>query len=83
MKLKFIGLIIVVVLFSGASQAQKVELISKQSGKQMEVRIDGKLFTSYCVFENVYKPILYPVYTINGTEITRGFPLNPKEGEKR
>ena len=44
--------------------------------------IDGKLFTSFCWFENVYKPILYPVYTAAGTEITRGFPLKPRAGER-
>jgi hypothetical protein len=82
MKLLIIGLITVGVLFSNSSLAQKVELVKKQSGKQIEVRIDGKLFTSYCVFDNVYKPILYPVYTAGGTEVTRGFPLNPKEGER-
>ena len=44
--------------------------------------IDGKLFTSYRWPDNVYKPILYPVLTSAGTEITRGFPLKPREGER-
>lgn len=43
--------------------------------------VDGKLFTSYC-YENVCKPILYPVCTSAGTIVTRGFPLKPKEGER-
>ncbi|MCU0472712.1 MAG: PmoA family protein [Bacteroidales bacterium] len=44
--------------------------------------IGDRLFTSFCWPENVYKPILYPVCTSAGTEITRGFPLKPKEGER-
>jgi hypothetical protein len=44
--------------------------------------IEGKLFTAFCWPDNVYKPILYPVYTSAGTEITRGFPLKPREGEQ-
>ena len=27
------------------------------------------------------KPVLYPVYTANGTAVTRGFPLNPLAGD--
>jgi hypothetical protein len=53
----------------------------KQNDKQIDVIADGKLFTSFCWYNNVYKPILYPVYTSAGTEITRGFPLKPREGE--
>ncbi|MCK9617750.1 MAG: PmoA family protein [Lentimicrobiaceae bacterium] len=44
--------------------------------------IDGKLFTSYCWFDNVSKPVLYPVFTSAGTEITRGFPLKQRAGER-
>ena len=44
--------------------------------------IAGKFFTSYCWYDNVYKPVLYPVCTSNGTFITRGFPLNPRAGER-
>jgi hypothetical protein len=60
----------------------RVEFVKKESANKVEIRIGGKLITSYCWPENVYKPILYPVYTINGTEITRGFPLKPRAGER-
>jgi len=46
------------------------------------VVIGGELFTSYCWPENVYKPILFPVNTSEGTAITRGFPLKPGAGER-
>ena len=68
-------------------QAQKskglgIAFINKEADKKVDVMIDGKLFTSFCWLENVYKPILYPVYTAAGTEITRGFPLKPRAGER-
>jgi len=44
--------------------------------------IDGKLFTSYRWPDNVCKPVLYPVVTSAGTEITRGFPIKPRPGER-
>jgi hypothetical protein len=63
-------------------KAPSVEFIKKEAEKRIDVMVDGKLFTSYCWPENVYKPILYPVYTSAGTEITRGFPLKPRAGER-
>jgi hypothetical protein len=48
----------------------------------VDVTVDGKIFTTYRWPDNVYKPILYPMYTSQGTEITRGFPLKPREGER-
>ena len=44
--------------------------------------ISGKLFTTYCWPDNVMKPVLYPVLTSEGTEITRGYPLKPRAGER-
>ena len=63
------------------NQDYEVAFVKKEADKQVDVNIDGKLFTSYCWPDSVYKPILYPVYTSAGTEITRGFPLKPRVGE--
>lgn len=63
-------------------QNAEIEFVEYEADKRVDVMIDGKLFTSYRWPENVYKPILYPVLTSAGTEITRGFPLKPREGER-
>jgi len=60
----------------------KVELIEHKADQRVDVLIDGKPFTSYRWPDNVYKPILYPLLTSRGTAITRGFPLDSKEGER-
>jgi hypothetical protein len=60
----------------------KVVFVNKEAERKVDVMIGGKLFTSYTWPTNVYKPVLYPVYTANGTEITRGFPLRPRAGER-
>ena len=60
----------------------KVAFVEKDSDKSIDILIDGKLFTSYCWFDNVTKPVLYPVFTSAGTEITRGFPLKQRAGER-
>ena len=59
-----------------------IVFINKEADKQIDVMIDGKLFTSYRWPDNVCKPVLYPVLTSSGTEITRGFPIKPKTGER-
>lgn len=50
--------------------------------KTIDVLVDGKLFTTYRWPDNITKPALYPVNTSKGTAITRGFPLEPKVGER-
>lgn len=59
-----------------------IEFVRYDAERKVDVMVDGKHFTSYCWPDNVYKPILYPVLTSSGTEITRGFPLRPREGER-
>ena len=60
----------------------KITFVTKTSDRKVDVIVDGKLFTSYCWPENVMKTVLYPVMTSNGSEITRGYPLNPRAGER-
>ena len=66
----------------GNGNESDIKILSREAEKKIDVLIDGKLFTSFCWPDNVYKPILYPVFTSGGTEITRGFPLKPREGER-
>ena len=69
--------ILILVLLSHSLAAQ-VKLVKDQKAKKIDVLIGNKLFTSFLYPDNIEKPFLYPVFTINQTEVTRGFPLNPK-----
>ena len=60
----------------------KITFIENDNKKSVDVMVDGKLFTTYRWPDNICKPILYPVCTATGTEITRGFPLKPRDGER-
>ena len=81
----FFFLAILISFSCGTNQGKqtpvKIEFVDLSAEKKIDILADGKLFTSFCWYDNVYKPILYPVKTSAGTEITRGFPLNPKSGE--
>ena len=80
-------LISVLVYFSAGAVSKKesglkIGFVTNEAAKKVDVMIDGKLFTSYCWPDNVMKPVLYPVNTSEGTEITRGYPLKPRAGER-
>jgi len=59
-----------------------VTFVEKPAENKVDVMVGGKLFTSYYWPTDVYKPILYPVNTAAGTTITRGFPIQPRAGER-
>jgi len=82
-----IMLIFAIASFSANAKAKKetglkIGFVVSETNKKVDVMIDGKLFTSYIWPDNVMKPVLYPVMTSEGTEITRGYPLKPRAGER-
>jgi hypothetical protein len=62
--------------------ATGVEIVKNEAARRVEVRIDGQPFTAYVWPESLTKPVLYPVLTAKGTAVTRGFPLDPRPGER-
>lgn len=54
----------------------------KPEEKKIDVLYNGKLLTAYCYFDSVMKPVLYPVKTVSGITVTRGYPLDPQPGER-
>jgi len=89
MKLQSIAIIVIALLafFSSEAKTKKskgleIKLVVSEAAKKVDVIIAGKLFTTYRWPDNVMKPVLYPVLTSEGTEITRGYPLKPRAGER-
>jgi hypothetical protein len=64
-----------------STYAQQVKLIKNQEANKVDILIGGKPFTSFLYGANLEKPVLYPVFTASQTDVTRGFPLNPKPGD--
>lgn len=52
------------------------------ASKKVSVLYDGKLLTAYCYFDSTEKPVLFPVKTVSGVTVTRGYPVAPREGER-
>jgi hypothetical protein len=78
-KLSIAGLVWVVAMSAASVEAHR-------SGYQIEVKIDGKPFTTYYFDPGIAKPYLMPLRTASGAVVTRGFPVgndvsagNPKD----
>jgi hypothetical protein len=67
---------------SSGDKNSTVAFIDDSSNKKIEVRINDKHFTTLLWTDNITKPVLHPVCAPSGIEITRGFPLNPRLGER-
>jgi hypothetical protein len=68
---------------NGQSPKEKrVRLEKLDEQNRVNVYINGSLFTSFQYPLNIEKPFLFPVYSPNGSVITRGFPLEPRKGER-
>jgi hypothetical protein len=62
--------------------ANGVEVKVNESAKRVDVTIDGKPFTSYIWPSTLKKPVLYPLRSATGALVTRGFPPDPRKGER-
>jgi hypothetical protein len=59
-----------------------VAVIPNEASNRVDVLVDGRPFTSYIWPDTLKKPVLFPLRTAGGTLITRGYPLEPRPGER-
>jgi methane monooxygenase PmoA-like len=84
MRVIYVGMVaaVVAVLTAPLRGANGVDVKVNEAAKRVDVTIDGKPFTSYIWPSTLKKPVLYPIRTAKGTLVTRGFPLDPRKGER-
>ncbi len=68
--------------FTVSAQVQRIAVTANEAAKRVDVTIDGKPFTSYLWPSTQKKPVLYPLLSANGTAVSRGYPLEPRQGER-
>src|SRR6266513_3566700 len=69
----------------GLGQAQatpRVEVVPRPAERRVDVLVAGKPFTSYIYPTTLKKPTLYPLRAASGAVVTRGWPLEPRPGER-
>lgn len=79
------GMLLILFSMPAALAQQKehgVRVASNEASHRVDVFVDGQLFTSYVWPKTLKTPVLYPLRTAKGTVVTRGFPLEPRPGER-
>ena len=76
--MKKISLVLLIFVVVAPALAAQVELIEGKDN--VDVTIDGRLFTTYQWGRNWPKPVLVPVRTPSGIEVSRRHPLTELEG---
>ncbi|MGB7845698.1 MAG: PmoA family protein [Candidatus Acidiferrum sp.] len=65
-----------------ASSGDHIRVTPEEAANRVDIFIEERPFTSYIWPHTLKKPVLYPLRTAKGTIITRGFPLEPRPGER-
>ncbi len=82
MRIASLAFVLLSLVGVAAAQNQRVQVTPNEAARRVDVTIDGKPFTSYIWPTTLKKPVLYPLRTAKGTIVTRGFPLDPRPGER-
>lgn len=91
--MRFGSLGVVLLLLTGAvvpngpsgekkASGEHVQVLPKEAERRVDILVDGKPFTSYIWPTILKKPVLYPLRTAKGAVATRGYPLEPRPGER-
>ena len=59
-----------------------VQVVADEAHRRVDITIDGSRFTSYVWPTSLEKPVLYPLIASDGVTVTRGYPLEPRDGER-
>ena len=65
-----------------AAPDKGIAVVSNEAARRVDVLVDGQPFTSYIWPDTLKKPVLFPLRAASGTVVTRGFPLEPRPGER-
>jgi len=86
-RLDMIKLLVAAVLLSIsttsiAQRATGFAIVENKEKKQVDIVYNNRLLTAYCYYDSSRKPMLFPVNTLDGITVTRGYPFQIKAGER-
>src|SRR2546425_11332048 len=65
-----------------AQAANDVAVVPREAERRVDILVGGKPFTAYIYPTTLKKPTLYPLRSASGVVVTRGWPLEPRPGER-
>ena len=69
-------------LVAPAQKNKGFKIAERIDKKQVDILFNTKLLTAYCYYDSSSKPILFPVNTVDGITVTRGYPFKKVAGER-
>ncbi|MGH2624213.1 MAG: PmoA family protein [Sphingobacterium sp.] len=81
-QINILALIVILNITGFKSEKNGFAITENKADKRVDITIDGQPFTSYIYPESLMKPVLYPLRTSKNTLITRGWPFDPRPGER-
>src|SRR3954451_13728473 len=77
------GFLFCAIVARSTDRADGGQITFRKSADHVDVDFGSKPVTTLHFESRWDKPFLYPIRTLSGTEISRGFPVAPREGEER
>lgn len=76
--------LLTIAVTASVSQSLPVTIKPGASGQNriLDVLVGDKMFTSFRYSSATEKPVLFPVHSPRGAVVTRGFPIDPRPGER-
>ena len=64
------------------AQGKGFQVIERPEKQQIDILYNNQLLTAYCYYDSSRKPVLFPVNTVDGVTVTRGYPFRMVPGER-
>lgn len=81
-KILLVVILMVTIADVMSQQSNGFYIIERKERKQVDILFNNKLLTAYCFYDSIRKPILFPVNTVDSITVTRGYPIEPRAGER-
>ena len=65
-----------------APEGKGLQVKANEAARRVDITYDGAPFTSYVWPTSLKKPVLYPLIAPGGQTVSRGYPLEPRPGER-
>ena len=80
-KLAILFALIALSQLAGAEE-KGFDIVERKDKKQVDILFNNKLLTAYCYYDSSRKAVLFPVNTVDGITVTRGYPFQMIAGER-
>jgi hypothetical protein len=74
--------LVIIAVTADAQQSTGFSIKENPAQKQVDILYNNQLLTSYCYYDSSRKPMLFPVNTVDGITVTRGYPFKTVTGER-